>query len=260
MKKKLYFGSNFKMYKDMAATENYLQAIIHATEDIDHDLVQLFFIPSFTSLERASRSSVRSSFMLGAQNMCWEEEGQFTGEISPCMLKELGIDLVMAGHSERRHEFNESSEMENRKIKKALSFGFTALLCIGETAQEKKYGISAEILRTQLKIGLYGVTPEEIQRLWIAYEPVWSIGVHGTPAPVEYAEEMHAVIKNCLEELYGPEGRKVPVLYGGSVNPGNSNDLILQPDIDGLFTTRTAFQVDAFAKLIKDAIQVCSLT
>ena len=135
--------------------------------------------------------------------------------------------------------------------------GFTTLLCVGETAQEKEFGISAEVLRTQLKIGLHNVTREQIDRVWIAYEPVWSIGVNGTPAPVDYAEAMHKVIKDCLEEMFGKEGRDIPALYGGSVNPDNSDALIIQPDIDGLFTTRTAFQVDTFTKLIKDAVTAC---
>ena len=175
--------------------------------------------------------------MLGAQNMCWEDEGQFTGEISPLMLQELGLDLVMIGHSERRHGFKESDYTENKKVRKALDSGFTTLLCVGETEQEKEFGISAEVLRTQLKIGLHGVLKEQIENIWIAYEPVWSIGVNGTPAPVDYAQAMHKVIKDCLEEMYGKEGRNIPALYGGSVNPDNSNALIVQPDIDGLFTT-----------------------
>ena len=149
MGKKLYFGSNFKMYKNIRATQEYLEAVIKAAGDINPENIQLFFIPSYTSLESAAGSSVRSSFMLGAQNMCWEEEGQFTGEISPLMLKELGVDLVMAGHSERRHVFGEDDYMENRKVLKALEHGFTALLCVGETAREKSFGVSAEVLRTQ---------------------------------------------------------------------------------------------------------------
>lgn len=255
--KKLYFGSNFKMYKNIQATEEYLRAIAAATEDISREEVQFFFIPSYTSLESASRIRVRDRFMLGAQNMCWEDEGQFTGEISPLMLKELGIDLVMVGHSERRHGFGEDDYTENKKVLKALDSGFTCLLCVGETAQEKDFGVSAEVLRTQVKIGLHGVKREQIQKLWIAYEPVWSIGVNGTPAPVDYAESMHKVIKDCLEELFGEAGRQIPTLYGGSVNPDNSNALIVQPDIDGLFTTRTAFQVDSFEKLIRDAVVAC---
>lgn len=257
MKKKLYFGSNFKMYKNIQATEEYLQAITAATKDINRDEIQFFFIPSFTSLESASHSSVRDSFMLGAQNMCWEDEGQFTGEISPLMLKELGLDLVMIGHSERRHEFGESDCIENKKVKKALESNFIVLLCVGETRAEKDFGISVEKLRTQLKVGLHGVTEKQVEKVWVAYEPVWSIGVHGIPAPVDYAAAMHKVIKDCLAELFGPAGRTIPVLYGGSVSPQNANQLIVQPNIDGLFTTRTAFQVAHFAKLILDAITAC---
>ncbi len=259
MKKKLYFGSNFKMYKNIHATETYLQAITDATKDIDRGQIQFFFIPSFTSLESASKSSVRDKFMLGAQNMCWEAEGQFTGEISPEMLKELGVDLVMIGHSERRHCFGETNETENKKVLKALEYGFTTLLAVGETKEEKEFGVGIDTIRTQLKIGLHGVTPRQAEeKVWIAYEPVWSIGTNGTPAPVEYAQNIHHEIRKCLIELFGGSGNNIPLLYGGSVNPQNGTKLIAQPDINGLFTTRTAFQVDSFAKLIQDAIDACS--
>lgn len=259
MKKKLYFGSNFKMYKDIHATEEYLTAITAATQNIDRSQVQFFFIPSYTSLESASKLSIRDQFMLGAQNMFWEDEGQFTGEISPKMLKELGLDLVMIGHSERRHGFGETDYVENLKILKAQEYGFTTLLAVGETKEEKDFGVGIETIRTQLKIGLHGVTPEQAaNKLWVAYEPVWSIGVNGTPAPVEYAQEVHHAIRDCLIELFGDAGKEIPLLYGGSVNPQNSNALISQPDINGLFTTRAAFQVDSFAKLISDAIEICN--
>ena len=253
--KKLYFGSNFKMYKNMRDTEQYLLDITDALSAVDPDRMQLFFIPSFTSLERASGVSCRSRFMLGAQNMCWEEEGQFTGEISPLMLMELGVDLVMTGHSERRHGFGEDNYMENRKVLCALEHGFTSLLCIGETSREKEFGITKEVLRTQLKTGLHGVAKEQASKLWIAYEPVWSIGVNGTPAPADYAGEMHDEIRSCLTELFGDAGNDIPLLYGGSVNPDNAAELMACPNINGLFTTRTAFQVDRFADIIKKSIQ-----
>lgn len=253
--KKLYFGSNFKMYKNMRDTEQYLKEITDALSDVDPERVQLFFIPSFTSLERASKVSCRSRFILGAQNMCWEEQGQFTGEISPLMLQELGVDLVMTGHSERRHGFGEDNYMENRKVLCALQHGFTSLLCIGETADEKDYGVTREILRTQLKIGLHGVTREQAGRLWIAYEPVWSIGVNGTPAPADYAGEMHDEMRSCLLELFGDAGNDIPLLYGGSVNPDNAEDLLSRPNINGLFTTRTAFKVESFSNIIREAVK-----
>ena len=253
MTKKLYFGSNLKMYKNTAATVSYLQELEERTKDIPE--ITCFIIPSFTTLERASASVDHRNILIGAQNMCYADEGQFTGEISPLMLKELGIDLVMIGHSERRHVFGEKDAEENRKVLAALDHGFTALLCIGETAEEKNYGISTEILRQQLKIGLFGVDPEDTDRLWIAYEPVWSIGVNGTPASADYAEEMHYEIKKCLAELFGDQAARIPVLYGGSVNPGNAEELIVQKDIDGLFVGRAAWDAAKFDALIRQALK-----
>lgn len=252
--KKLYFGSNLKMYKGIEDTTKYLQGLVERTKDIGRDEIELFIIPSFTTLESAVNCCEREYVRIGAQNMCWEEEGQFTGEISPRMLEEMGINLVMIGHSERRHVFGETDVEENQKVQAALKHGFKTLLCIGETADEKKYGISAEVLRTQLKVGFYGVDASQVDNIWVAYEPVWSIGVNGTPATAEYAQEMHQVIKETLEEIFGEAGKEIPVLYGGSVNPGNANQLIVQPSIDGLFVGRAAWQADAFEKLIKDAI------
>ena len=251
--KKLYFGSNLKMYKGISATREYLQKLVENTKDISRDDIELFIIPSYTTLQTATSCCDREFVRLGAQNMCWEDQGQFTGEISPCMLEEMGLDLVMIGHSERRHVFGESDVEENKKVKAALSHGFKTLLCIGETAEQKEYGISAETLRSQLKIGFYGVSPEECKNIWVAYEPVWSIGVNGTPASADYAEAMHKEIKTALYEIFGEKSEEIPVLYGGSVNPGNANELIVQPSIDGLFTGRAAWQADKFDKLIRDA-------
>ena len=254
--KKLYFGSNLKMYKGISATREYLQKLVENTKDISRDDIELFIIPSYTTLQTATDCCDRDFVRLGAQNMCWEDQGQFTGEISPCMLAEMGLDLVMIGHSERRHVFGESDVEENKKVKAALSHGFKTLLCIGETAEQKEYGISAETLRSQLKIGFYGVSQEECKNIWVAYEPVWSIGVNGTPATADYAERMHKEIKNCLVELFGEEGREIPALYGGSVNPGNAEELTVQPSIDGLFVGRAAWDADKFNTLIRDAMKV----
>lgn len=251
--KKLYFGSNLKMYKNIQDTVAYLQKLVENTKDISREEIELFIIPSYTTLESATKNVDRNYVKLGAQNMCWEDQGQFTGEISPLMLEELGLDLVMIGHSERRHVFGESDAEENLKVKAALNHGFTTLLCIGETAEEKNYGISPEVLRTQLKVGFNDVPVSQVPNIWVAYEPVWSIGVNGTPASADYAEEMHQVIKGCLVEIFGEAGKKIPVLYGGSVNPGNANELIVQPSIDGLFTGRAAWDADKFDALIRDA-------
>lgn len=251
--KKLYFGTNLKMYKNIQETVSYLKELENYTRDINRDEIELFVIPSFTSLKSASECICRNNIKLGAQNMCWEVEGQFTGEISPKMLKELNLDLIMIGHSERRHIFGETDNMMNLKVKSALNQGFTALLCIGETLEEKDFNISNEILRTQLKVGLHGISKNHLSRVWIAYEPVWAIGVNGLPASPNYAEEKHKVIKECLCELFGDEGKNIPVLYGGSVNSSNSVELIVQPSIDGLFVGRSAWNALAFRDLIINA-------
>jgi len=250
VKKKLYFGSNLKMYKTISETVDYLHKLVENTKGISREEIELFIIPSYTALEAAAREVNQGFVKLGAQNMCWEDEGQFTGEISPVMLKELGIELVMIGHSERRHVFGETDYVVNRKIKAGLAHGFTTLLCVGETKQQKEFGISAEILKTQLKIGLNGVELEHLSDIWIAYEPVWSIGVNGIPASAAYAEQMHKIIKRTIVEIWGKTAAQIPVLYGGSVNSGNANQLIAQPSIDGLFVGRSAWDADAFGRLI----------
>ncbi|QOX62483.1 triose-phosphate isomerase [Anoxybacterium hadale] len=254
MNQKLYFGTNLKMYKTISDTLDYLSKLADLTKDISRDNIELFVIPSYTSLVKASETIDQNLIKLGAQNMNWEDQGQFTGEISPIMLKELNLELVMIGHSERRHVFRESDIDENKKVRSALSHDLTVLLCIGETLEEKNFGVSEEVLRRQLKIGLHNIPNERIHQLWIAYEPVWAIGVNGIPATSDYAERMHRLIKECLSELFGEEAKQIPVLYGGSVNPGNAEDLIVQPSIDGLFTGRSAWQADDFNLLIRSSL------
>lgn len=255
-KKKFYFGTNTKMYKTIKDTVEFISRLQELTADISRDDIQLFVIPSYTTLRDANETKDANLLMVGAQNMGWEEQGQFTGEISPLMLKEVGTDLVMIGHSERRHVLGETDEEENKKVLCALDHDFTTLLCVGETDDQKEHGISAEIIRIQLKKGLYGVTPEQTEKLWIAYEPVWAIGVNGKPATKEYAEEIHIVIRETLIELFGEEaGNAIPVLYGGSVNPGNAVGLSKMEHIDGLFIGRSAWQADNFNKIIRDVLE-----
>lgn len=251
---KKYFGSNLKMYKTVAETVDYLEELSSQMADLPRDEFEIFIIPSYTSMDRVSHDENIRDILLGAQNMCWEAEGPFTGEISPKMLKELNLDMVMIGHSERRHVFGESDEEENRKVLAGLAWGFTVLLCIGETAEEKAAGQSKEVLCRQLREGFKGVQPEQIGKIWVAYEPVWSIGESGTPASPEYAEEMHKEIKTCLFELFGEAGAAIPTLYGGSVNPGNAKALFARPSVDGLFVGRSAWQAKAFRELVRIAL------
>lgn len=253
--KKLYMGTNTKMFKTRADTTAFLRELHELTADISRDELELFVIPSFTTLESAAGCIPEGSIRLGAQSMGWAERGQLTGEISPLMLDELGVRLVMIGHSERRHVLHETDEEENRRVLCALEHGFTTLLCIGETGEEKSYGISDEVLRMQLKVGLHDVRPEQLSHLWIAYEPVWAIGVSGVPASAEYAAEKHAVIRRTLVELFGAEANEIPLLYGGSVNPDNAVELIVQPEIDGLFIGRSAWVAPRFNEIIRSVRQ-----
>lgn len=252
---KLYLGTNTKMYKTIRQTEAFLTQLRDVTADISRDQLELFVIPSFTTLFRARQCVTPDEIHLGAQNMGWEDEGQFSGEISPLMLEEVGTEIVMIGHSERRHIMMETDIMENKKVLCALRHGLTPLLCIGETGEEKQLGLSDEVLRSQIKVGLQGVTPDQASKIWIAYEPVWAIGVNGVPATKEYAEEKHSVIRNCVQELFGMEvGARIPLLYGGSVNPQNAPELIKMDNIDGLFIGRSAWQADNFNSIIRSVL------
>ena len=233
-------------------TVDFLTKLHELTKDISRDQIKLFVNPSYTALAAARKSVPKESITIGAQNMCWEKQGQFTGEISPLMLKEVGVEIVQIGHGERRTIFKETDEEENRKVLCALKHGLTPLLCIGETREQKEKKIADEILRIQLKIGLNQVTPEQSKKVLVAYEPLWAIGVEGTPASKEYADERHKVIKEALVEIFGKTyGKDIPVLYGGSVNNQNAAELISMPHIDGLYIGRSAWDAENFNKIIR---------
>ncbi|MEA4911528.1 MAG: triose-phosphate isomerase [Oscillospiraceae bacterium] len=245
---RLYIGTNTKMFKTASEAGEHIARLNELTRDIDDSRMTLFVIPSYTSLAQAVK--VRGRVKIGAQNMGWEERGQFTGEISPLMLSELGVDMVMVGHSERRHVLHETDEEEQKKVACALGHGFTVLLCVGETLRQKEHNISDEVLAIQLKIGLELVRPEQLDRVMVAYEPVWAIGTAGIPADENYADARHAGIKDTLCGMFGEPGRDVPVLYGGSVNRGNCEPLIRKSNIDGLFIGRSAWDADNFSEII----------
>lgn len=251
---KIWFGTNTKMYKNIADTKSFLFELKELTKDLE-DVINLFVIPSYTSLKEA-KEEVRNSFIkIGAQNMGPEDEGQFTGEISPLMLKEIDTDLVMIGHSERRHIFREDDFDEEKKIKKAFEHNLTPLLCVGETLIEKEYDIAYETLNSQLKIGLHDISKKDANNLLIAYEPVWSIGINGVPATKEYVAKTHLNIRNTLIKMFDEEvGNKIPILYGGSVNIDNCVDLISQDNVDGLFIGRSAWGANNFNKIIRKVL------
>lgn len=250
----LLVGTNLKMYKGVSETLEFLSRLKGNTEHIGGNEMTLFVIPSYLALHAACQSDAHRRVLLGAQNLHWEDSGQFTGEVSPVMLKEIGVDIAEIGHSERRQMFGETDLTVGLKAQAALRHGMRALVCIGETAEDKATGITYEKLRMQAKAALKGISEDDLVRLWVAYEPVWAIGVHGVPAEPGYAEKSHRMIKDVLEELYPRNGASVPVLYGGSVNMENAAQLIVQPSIDGLFIGRTAWDADRFASLIAQVL------
>jgi L-erythrulose 1-phosphate isomerase len=249
---KLFIGSNLKMYKNIKQTLEYTAALQSATQDISRNNLELFILPSYITLPDVSRAADRQLVKVGAQNMHWEEEGPFTGEISPLMLQEVGVDVVMVGHAERRQVFGETDWMVNQRVKSSLAHGFQTLLCVGDTREDKRYGVTEERLEQQLKIALHGVHPALSNMIWIAYEPVWAIGEGGTAADPEFANQMHGSIHAMIANLF--PGCAVPVLYGGSVNQDNAVDLVQQPDIDGLFIGRAAWEAMNFEKIIRLSI------
>lgn len=253
--KKLIIGSNFKMYKSIPETVDYLTRLKQLTADLSNDEISIWILPSYTTLPAASQ--VKNGVMkLGAQNMNWEDKGQYTGDISPLMLKELGMEVVMIGHSDRRHVFGETDYEENKKVVSALNHGLYAMLCIGETAEDKDLGISVEKLRIQLKVGLRGVKEDQLDRLWLLYEPVWAVGANSTPASPEYANIIHAQIRQALVELYPANGASVIIQYGGSVNIQNCAELIAQSEIDGLGIGRAAWDADDMNTIIRKVLPI----
>lgn len=252
---RIYIGTNTKMYQTPGQAAAFLAELTALTSDIPQEDLTLFVIPSFPSLERSYEAVKDSPVLLGAQNMHWEEEGQFTGEVSPLMLKELGVSVIEIGHSERRHIFHETDEDMEKKVRAAAAHGFTALLCVGETLKQRQWGVADEVLRMQLKIGLHALSPQQSPRVWIAYEPVWAIGENGIPATAQYVAARHKVIRETLAGQFGErEADEIPVLYGGSVNLDNTPDLIRTPNVDGLFVGRSAWEASRFNLLIRSAL------
>lgn len=175
--------------KGIQQTEDYLKELVKLTSDHSRDEIELFIIPSYTSLERVGKTIDQKYVNLVRRTCAGKSRDSLPEKFLPLMLEEVGIKLVMIGHSERRHVFRETDEDESKKVRCGLDHGFTTLLCIGETAEEKKYDLGPEVLRTQLKVGLSGVKKEDLGHVWVAYEPVWSIGVNGTPADCRLCRE-----------------------------------------------------------------------
>lgn len=203
----------------------------------------------YTALTDVKRAIEGTNIKLGAQNMHWEESGAFTGEISPLMLKEIGIDYCIIGHSERRQYFNETDETVNKKLSSALAHEIYPIVCVGETLEEREAGKAEEIVKAQIIKGFEGIDKESLKDIVIAYEPIWAIGT-GKTASSDDANAMCAFIRSTIGELYGEEKEAIRIQYGGSVKPGNIKELMEKSDIDGALVGGASLKADDFIKLI----------
>jgi L-erythrulose 1-phosphate isomerase len=250
--KPIYLGTNWKMYKTVRESKEYASGLTDALKGEDLAGLYLFIIPSFPALTAVREILGEGPVKLGAQNMHWEAEGPFTGEVSPRMLSEIPVEIAELGHSERRRHFHENDPDLNRKVRAALAHGLRPLLCVGEEASHREFGVEGELLATQVRIGLHGVDPGDLEKVFVAYEPAWAIGASGIPAEPDYVAKQHGRIRSTLVDLYGPAAaEKVAILYGGSVNKENFLSYLDQPGVDGLFIGRAAWEPKAFAAIIR---------
>jgi triosephosphate isomerase len=239
-------AGNWKMNKLPSEARGFAEEIVKLLSDIqDRDIL---LCPPYVSLPCVVDACLGSNIKVSAQNIYFEQEGAFTGEVSADMLKDIGVEYVIIGHSERREYFKEDDEMVNKKLKRAISVGLIPIFCIGEKEVEREEGIEKDVIYQQLVKGLSG-TP--LEKIVIAYEPVWAIGTGKTATP-EDAEEMHLFIRETLGKIYNEElAEFVRIQYGGSVRPDNIAALMAQSDIDGALVGGASLNIDSFARIVR---------
>ncbi|MCB2052916.1 MAG: triose-phosphate isomerase [Geminicoccaceae bacterium] len=244
-----WIGTSWKMNKTLAQAQSFAQALVEAEDD---PRIRRFVIPPFTMLREVATMLAPTSVEVGAQNMHWADAGAWTGEISPLMLTDCGVDLVEIGHSERRTWFGETDETVGLKVAAALRHGLIPLICIGETALQKKEGRAEKVLAAQVE-GALRYIEEGDRDILFAYEPVWAIGDGGTPATPDYADRQHKLVKTLASDICG---RPIPCLYGGSVGPDNCRELIASAHVDGLFIGRAAWDVKGYLRILDACAEV----
>jgi triosephosphate isomerase len=247
MRRPLIAG-NFKMFKSVAETVSYVSDLRALAKDARN--TDIVIAPPFTSIAAAAKAAEGSAIGVAGQNMHWEREGAFTGEISADMLREAGADYVIIGHSERRRLFGETDETVNRKLVAALGVKLTPIVCIGETLEEREAGQMLSVLDRQIKAGLDSMTSEQVASLVLAYEPVWAIGTGRNATPAE-AAEAHDHIRGRLRQWFGGDAADhCHVIYGGSVKPDNIHELVTLPDVDGALVGGASLEVRGFFDIV----------
>ncbi len=247
MRKPMIAG-NWKLHKTLEESSNLVSELILGVADNSN--VEIVVAPVYTSLGKVAETIAGSNIKLAAQNCYPEPQGAFTGEVSPLLLKDVGCQYVIIGHSERRQLFGESNKLINSKAHALASAGLGTIFCIGETLEERETEQTFEVLRRQVRLGLKNISVDQMKSLVVAYEPVWAIGT-GKTASDEQAQEAHAFIRALLIELYDEEtARATRILYGGSVKPGNVDKLMSQPDVDGALVGGASLKADDFARIV----------
>lgn len=245
MRKPIIAG-NWKMHKTIAKA---LEFVNEVKDRVNNDKVEAVICAPFTLLKDLKQATKGTNIKIGAQNMHFEEKGAFTGEISPLMLKELDMDYVVIGHSERRQYFNETDETVNKKVLKALEVGIDPILCVGETLEEREAGNTKDVCKVQVEKALENVSKEDLAKVVISYEPVWAIGT-GKTATSEDANDVIAYIREVVANLYGELANEVRIQYGGSVKPSNVAEIMNQSDIDGALVGGASLEANDYVELV----------
>jgi triosephosphate isomerase len=248
MRKSLLAG-NWKMFKTMDEASACAEDLAKRVSDIKDR--EILICPPFVYIHPLIKVFTGSPVAVGAQNVFWEDEGAYTGEVSAPMLKSLGARFAIIGHSERRQYFSETDETVNKRLKACLKAGLTPIVCVGETLKERDAGKTLSVVRSQLTGGLQGLSNNDVLRIVIAYEPVWAIGTGKTATP-EIAQEVHGAIRKLLGELFGAkDAGLIRILYGGSVKPDNIDALMTKEDIDGALVGGASLDAASFERIIR---------
>jgi triosephosphate isomerase len=248
MGKEYLIAGNWKMHKNTDQSRAFIHELAKTFASASG--LEVIVFPPFIAL--TGLRGLDAKIKIGAQNMFYEEKGAFTGEISPLMLQDL-VDYVLIGHSERREIFKESDEDVNKKVRAALQFNLLPVLCVGETLQEREAGRTMAKIKKQLEKALQGVENREMSKIVVAYEPIWAIGTGRNATPAQ-AQEVHQFIKGIWQEM--APGRNLKILYGGSVKPENSLELLAQDDISGVLVGGASLKVDQFSAIIHNCVQL----
>jgi triosephosphate isomerase len=249
--RRMFIAGNWKMFTTPAEAAALAKAL--KVKVVNIHKVEMAVCPPFTNLVTVAELLRGTAIKLGAQNLYWEEEGAFTGEISAKMLLGAGCEYVIIGHSERRQYFGETDDTVNRRLKRALAAGLLPIICVGETLGQRQAGTTERVVEAQIRGAFVAITAADFAKVVIAYEPVWAIGT-GLNATPEQAQEVHAFIRRLLENLFNRElAAACRVQYGGSVKPNNAAELLRQPDVDGALVGGASLQAENFAAIIKAA-------